>query len=99
MSADFVCPVIHRQSIPIDDAVHAVEVPEGCMITAGRAPSSPNDVLDIWYAFVPGGTTQTMHLKVYATGQPWEDGRQWSWLGSWIDDDLGLVWHLVRVFL
>lgn len=80
---------IYRYEIAVDDAWHAVELPDAILHVASRRA----EVVEVW-ALDSDALVAVRHLRVFGTGHPLPDERL-RHVGTALAPG-GLVWHLME---
>jgi hypothetical protein len=82
---------IFRQTIPVDDQWHVIELSTPIVHVASRAENS----VEVWFINIPWADTRLYAFRVFGTGQPLPPVAD-RHVGTAITPSGQLVWHLME---
>lgn len=80
-----------RETVDVEVGVHSFMLTDRPLYVAHGVRGK----IDFWYEFNPDATPVQWRVYAFATGRPIPDGA--TWIGTAVDNDRGLVWHLYRL--
>ena len=91
--------VIWKYEIPVDGQPHTFEMPFGSeAVSVGIGPSVQIGHVGMWVA-APQDTEKKrlIAVRVFATGEVFDDEVWDSYVGTAVDPQRGLVWHVLAM--